>query len=89
MESAQQVTERADDVLGRLQQALDHGTITAVQSSAADLQQTMTDLRGLAAAQRAQLATLTATLNRTASGLEPAARPPRACSPARTAPPWS
>ena len=56
MESAQQVAERADDVLGRLQQALDHGTVAAVQGSAADLQQTMTDLRGLAAAQRVQLA---------------------------------
>jgi phospholipid/cholesterol/gamma-HCH transport system substrate-binding protein len=72
MESAQGVAERADDVLGRLQEALDHGTVSAVQSSAADLQRTMSDLRALAAAQRAQVATLTATLNRTAAGFEPA-----------------
>jgi phospholipid/cholesterol/gamma-HCH transport system substrate-binding protein len=72
MESAQGVAERADDVLARLQEALAHGTVGAVQSSAADLAQTMADLRALAAAQRAQVATLTATLNRTASGLEPA-----------------
>jgi phospholipid/cholesterol/gamma-HCH transport system substrate-binding protein len=72
MESAQGVAERADDVLARLQEALDHGTVGAVQSSAADLSRAMTDMRALAATQRAQLATLTATLNRTAAGLEPA-----------------
>jgi phospholipid/cholesterol/gamma-HCH transport system substrate-binding protein len=72
MESAQGVAERADDVLSRLQEALDHGTVGAVQSGAADLAQAMVDMRALAATQRAQLATLTATLNRTAAGLEPA-----------------
>lgn len=72
MESAESVAERADDVLASLQEALDHGTVTAVRSSAADLQQTMADLRSLAAAQRTQMGVLTATLNRTATGLEPA-----------------
>lgn len=72
MESAEQTVERADDVLARLQQVLDHGTIGAVQSSASDLQRTMVDLRALAATQRSQLASLTASLNRAATGFEPA-----------------
>ena len=71
MESATSVAQRADTVLMRLQQTLDHGTVGAIQGSAADLQRTMTDLRSLAATQRAQLATLTASLNRTAAGFEP------------------
>jgi phospholipid/cholesterol/gamma-HCH transport system substrate-binding protein len=71
MESAENVAQRADTVLGQIQEALGHGTVGAVQSSAADLAETMRDMRALAAAQRGQLASLTATLNRTALGLEP------------------
>ena len=71
MESATAVASHADTVLARLQETLDHGTVGALHESAADLQRTMTDMRQLAATQRAQLATLTASLNRTASGFEP------------------
>jgi phospholipid/cholesterol/gamma-HCH transport system substrate-binding protein len=72
LESAEAVAERADDVLARIQDVLDHGTVGAVKSSAANLEVTMTDMRALAATLRTQTATLTATLNRTAAGLEPA-----------------
>jgi phospholipid/cholesterol/gamma-HCH transport system substrate-binding protein len=71
MESAQSVTARADQVLIQLNKALDDGTVSSVRGSAADLQILMTDLRGLAAAQRSQLGQLTASLNRTAAGFEP------------------
>lgn len=72
VESATAVAQRADSVLQRIQQTLDHATVGAIQGSAADLERTMADLRALAALQRTQLATLTATLNRTAAGFEPA-----------------
>lgn len=71
LESASSVAQRADTVLMRLQETLDNGTVSAIRGSAADLERTMTDLRALAASQRTQLATLTATLNRTAAGFEP------------------
>jgi phospholipid/cholesterol/gamma-HCH transport system substrate-binding protein len=71
LESAQNVSERADDVLGQLHKALDDGTVAGVRGSVTDLQMMMTDLRALASAQRSQLVELTASLNRTAAGLEP------------------
>jgi phospholipid/cholesterol/gamma-HCH transport system substrate-binding protein len=72
MESAANVSERAEQVLGQLQHALDDGTVAGVRGSVADLQLMMADLRTLAAVQRSQLAELTTSLNRTASGFEPA-----------------
>ena len=72
METAQDVAEKADVVLGQIHKALDDGTVAAVRGSASDLQILMADLRGLANAQRTQLAQLTASLNRTASGFEAA-----------------
>jgi phospholipid/cholesterol/gamma-HCH transport system substrate-binding protein len=71
IESAQKVSERAEDVLGQLHKALDDGTVSGVRGSVADMQLMMADLRSLAAVQRGQLAELTASLNRTAAGLEP------------------
>ena len=72
IESAQNVSERAEDVLGQLHKALDDGTVAGVRGSVADMQLMMNDLRALASVQRAQLAELTNSLNRTAAGLEPA-----------------
>jgi len=71
LESAQSVSERADEVLGQLHKALDDGTVSGVRGSVADMQGLMIELRGIAATQRGQLATLTSSLNRTAAGLEP------------------
>lgn len=70
MESAERLSGQADGVLAQLNKALDDETIHSVQGSATDLRLLLSELRGLAAAQRTQLATLTASLNRTAVGFE-------------------
>ena len=72
LESAERLSNQAEGVLAQIHKALDDETVNAVQVSATELRQLLGELRGMAASQRTQLASLTATLNRTASGLEDA-----------------
>lgn len=65
--------QNAEDVLQRLQGLLDSSTIESVQSSAGELRELLVHLSGLAEAQGQEVAKLTASLNRSAQGLETAA----------------
>jgi len=73
---AADVGARADTVLGRAQELLSPGTIQAVGTSAQELQVLLGDLSALAAQQRQEIAALTASLRRSASGVERAATRP-------------
>lgn len=70
------VGARADTVLGRAQELLSPGTIQAVGTSAQELQTLLADLSALAAQQRQEIAVLTASLRRSAAGVERAATRP-------------
>ena len=61
---------RADTVLTRVQQLLSAETVGAVSGSAQELQALLTDLSALAAEQRQDLSALTASLQRSAAGVE-------------------
>ena len=73
---AADVGARADTVLGRAQELLSPGTIQAVGTSAQELQVLLADLSALAAQQRQEIAALSASLRRSASGVERAATRP-------------
>jgi phospholipid/cholesterol/gamma-HCH transport system substrate-binding protein len=60
-------------VLGRIQEVLAEPTVDAVQASARQLQTLLAQLSALAEAQGPEIARLTASLNRSAQGLEAAA----------------
>lgn len=82
---AQQLGGKADTLLTSANQMLNPQTVGAVQTSAAELQAMMATLAAVAAEQRAQLNTLTASLNRSARGFESTAtRPELARAIART-----
>jgi phospholipid/cholesterol/gamma-HCH transport system substrate-binding protein len=70
------VGARADTVLARTQQLLSPGTIQAVGTSAQELQNMLTALAALAQQQRQEIAALSASLRRSASGVERAATRP-------------
>ncbi len=63
----------AKDVLGRIQALLEEPTVDAIQGSAIELHGLLAQLSTLAEEQGAEIAQLTASLNRTAEGLETAA----------------
>lgn len=65
--------QNAEDVLARIQGLLDGPTVEAVQESAGKLRQLLSQLSTLAEAQGAEISKLTASLNRSAQGLESAA----------------
>lgn len=67
---------RADTVLGRAQELLSPGNIQAVGASTRELQSLLTQLAALAAEQRRELAVLSASLRRSAAGVESAATRP-------------
>lgn len=84
-DQAQVLGTKADTVLTRAQLLLSQQTIGAVGASAQELQTTLAQLALLASEQRRQLSTLTASLQRSAEGLEGAAtRPELARAIART-----
>jgi phospholipid/cholesterol/gamma-HCH transport system substrate-binding protein len=84
-DQAQVLGTKADTVLTRAQLLLSQQTIGAVGASAQELQATLAQLALLASEQRRQLSTLTASLQRSAEGLEGAAtRPELARAIART-----
>ncbi len=72
MESAEAVGNQAEEVLKRINNTLSEPTIASVQGTASELQSLISELRTIAQAQRTQLAQLTASLNRSARGLEAA-----------------
>jgi phospholipid/cholesterol/gamma-HCH transport system substrate-binding protein len=65
--------EQATNVLERIQDLLSAPTVTAVQDGAQDLRNLLSQLSEIAEAQGAEVARLTASLNRSARGLEEAA----------------
>ncbi|MEW5929956.1 MAG: MlaD family protein [Gemmatimonadota bacterium] len=70
------VGTRADTVLGRAAALLDPATIQAVGGSAQELQTMLVSLAGLATEQRREIALLSASLRRSAEGVESAATRP-------------
>ena len=73
IESAAALGETAEGVLSQILKVLDDPTVNSVRSSAGELEGLLVQLRSIATLQRDQLATLTASLNRAATGLEDAA----------------
>lgn len=76
MDAAAGLSTRADDVLGRVQTMLSDQTVGAVNSSALELQGMLADMAALAGQQRQELAALSASLRRSAAGVEEAATAP-------------
>jgi phospholipid/cholesterol/gamma-HCH transport system substrate-binding protein len=76
MDTAGDLGLRADDVLLRMQTVLSEQTVGAVGGSAMELQRMLTEMSALAAQQRQELAGLTASLRRSAAGVENAATAP-------------
>lgn len=70
------VGARADTVLGRAQQVLSPATVQAVGASAQELQTMLTSLAALATEQRREIAVLSASLRRSAEGVEQATTRP-------------
>lgn len=68
--TAEVLGERADVIMGRVEDMLSEPTVEAVQASAQDLRELLEELSGLAKDQSRQVADLTASLNRTAQSLE-------------------
>lgn len=67
---------RADTALTRVNQILSRQTVGAVSTSAVELQGLLAELNTIATQQRAELATLSASLRRSASGVEQATTGP-------------
>jgi len=83
--TAERLGGRADTVLAQAQQLLSDQTVGAVGTSAQELQALLTQLTALAVEQRRELAGLSASLRRSAEGVEAAAtRPELARAIART-----
>jgi phospholipid/cholesterol/gamma-HCH transport system substrate-binding protein len=76
MDTAGDLGTRAEDVLGRVQTMLSDQTVGAVNTSALELQRMLADLSALAAQQRQELAVLSASLRRSAAGVEAASTAP-------------
>jgi len=76
MDTAGELGVRADDVLVRVQTMLSEQTVGAVGGSAVELQRMLTEMSALAAQQRQELAALTASLRRSAAGVEGATTAP-------------
>jgi phospholipid/cholesterol/gamma-HCH transport system substrate-binding protein len=66
----------ARDMMGRMSSLLDDPTITAIQEGAEELRALLVELSGMAAAQRSEIERLTASLNRSAEGIESVATGP-------------
>ena len=73
MESAEKLGRTAQEVLSQMQAMLEGGTVSSVRTSFTDLQLLIGELRRIASVQGDQLAELTASLNRSAAGVEEAA----------------
>ena len=73
---AGEIADQASETLGRVQNLLSDQTVDNVESSTANLSQVLEDLDSLVSEERAQVTSLTQSLNRTAGGLEKAASGP-------------
>lgn len=73
VDSATELGGQASEVLVRIRTLLDEGTVEAVQGSAGELEELLTELSAMTREQRGALERLTASLNRSAEGLEDAA----------------
>ena len=73
IESAEALGQTAEGVLAQILKVLDDPTVNSVRSSASELEGLLVQLRSIATLQRNELATLTASLNRAATGFEAAA----------------
>ncbi len=73
LEAGNELGEEAQAVLARIQEILSEPTVGALQSSALQLDRLLRTLAAAAEAQSTELARLTASLNRSATGLEDAA----------------
>ena len=73
IESAEELGQTAEEVLVQILKVLDDPTVSSVRASASELEGLLVQLRSIATLQRDQLATLTASLNRAATGFEAAA----------------
>ena len=73
IESAEELGQTAEEVLVQILKVLDDPTVNSVRASASELEGLLVQLRSIATLQRDQLATLTASLNRAATGFEAAA----------------
>ena len=73
IESAEELGQTAEEVLVQILKVLDDPTVSSVRASASELESLLVQLRSIATLQRDQLATLTASLNRAATGFEAAA----------------
>lgn len=71
--SASELTEDAGALLERMQELLDEETVRSVKGSASDLEVVLEELSGALAEQRRTLRNLTASLSRSAEGIEAAA----------------
>jgi phospholipid/cholesterol/gamma-HCH transport system substrate-binding protein len=76
MDAAGDLSLRADHVLGRVETMLSDRAVGAVTTSAVELERMLADLSALAAEQRRELGQLSASLRRTAAGVEEAATAP-------------
>ncbi len=70
METATALGGQAEEVLGQLRQVLSDGTTNSIEASAQELEALLGTLSDVANTQRAEVARLTASLNRTAAGVE-------------------
>ncbi len=73
MAEAEELSGQARATLDRVQSVLSEPTVTALQASAMELDTLLTQLSGFTREQRAQVDSLTESLNRSAEGLEQAA----------------
>jgi phospholipid/cholesterol/gamma-HCH transport system substrate-binding protein len=76
MDTAGELSTRADDVLVRVQTMLSDQTVGAVNTSALELQRMLADMAALAGQQRQELSALSASLRRSAAGVEQATTAP-------------
>ena len=72
IETAEVLGQTAEEVLAQIRETLDDPTVESVRAGVSDLQLFMEELRAITAVQRDQLAELTASLGRSAAGVEAA-----------------
>lgn len=70
--SVDQLSARAESVLGSIDQMLSDSTVSSVQGTARELEGLLSELNGLVDEQRGELQALTASLTRAAAGIEDA-----------------
>jgi phospholipid/cholesterol/gamma-HCH transport system substrate-binding protein len=75
-DSAQKVSDSANELVNKARKAFNDDTIKNIQTSSTEMHKLLTELRGAAEEQRGELRSLTKSLKRSASGIENAANRP-------------